>query len=108
MKMTETEMQALYTKAVETGKAKADELFAKYGDRDACGFAWVTIRPGTSRFARFLKKNDYASAAYGGGVSIWCSYRSTQSVGLREAVARGIADVLREAGIEAYASSRLD
>lgn len=108
MKMTETEMRALYTKAVENGMAKADKLFDKYGDRDACGFAWVTIRPGTSRFARFLKKNNYARTAYGGGVSIWCNYRNTQSVGLLEAMARGIADVLREAGIEAYASSRLD
>jgi hypothetical protein len=36
-----------------------------------CGFAWVVVSPGTSAFAKWLVKHDYAKPHYYGGVSIW-------------------------------------
>jgi len=80
-----------------------------YVSEGACGFAWVTVRPGNSAFANWLKKNGYARPAYGGGVQIWISDYN-QSVDRKEAHASAMAKVLREKlGIDSiYADSRLD
>jgi len=73
-----------------------------------CGFAWVQIKPGNSRFANFLKKEDLARPdSYLGGVSIWVSAYN-QSMQRKEAHARAMAEVFREAGINAWAMSRMD
>jgi hypothetical protein len=72
-----------------------------------CGFAWVTVRPGNSPFANFLKRAKLADKAYGGGVSVWVS-EFGQSVARKEAYARAYAAVLQDAGVKAYADSRLD
>lgn len=76
-------------------------------DDGACGFAWVKVRPATTPFARWLKKNDYARQAYSGGLDIWVS-EFGQSVDRKYAMASAMAKVLSEAGITAYADSRLD
>jgi len=72
-----------------------------------CGFAWVTIRPATSSFARWMKKKGHARPAYGGGVQVWISHYS-QSMEKKMAYAQAMADVLTEGGIKAYAGSRMD
>ena len=72
-----------------------------------CGFAWVTLRPGTSRAAKFAKKKLGARAAYGGGTQLWV-HEFGQSVTRKGAYARAFATVLSEAGFTAYAGSRLD
>jgi hypothetical protein len=73
-----------------------------------CGFAWVTIYPGNSSFAKWAVKNGVAKKAYRGGVSIWISAHN-QSMERKEAHARKLADVLREKlGVKAYAESRMD
>lgn len=72
-----------------------------------CGFAWVSVHPGTSSFARWLTKSGGAQRSYGGGVSIWIS-QFNQSVERKEACAEAMARVLKAAGINAYAGSRLD
>ena len=71
-----------------------------------CGFAWVTVRPGNSRFARYLKNHGWRTA-YGGGVEFWGSAYG-QSMQKKEAYANAYADVLRAAGFKAYAGSRMD
>jgi hypothetical protein len=72
-----------------------------------CGFAWVKIRPATTPFARWLKKSKGARKAYDGGLDIWIgSYN--QSMQKKEAHANAMARVLNEAGITAYAMSRMD
>lgn len=76
-------------------------------DGGVCGFAWVTVRPGTSSFARWLTKHGKARAAYGGGVQIWIR-EFGQSMERKEACAYAMADVLQAAGISAYANSRMD
>jgi hypothetical protein len=72
-----------------------------------CGFAWVVITPGTSGFARWLCKHDYARKHYGGGVSIWISDYN-QSYEKKSVAAGAIATALRRVGIVASAGSSLD
>jgi hypothetical protein len=72
-----------------------------------CGFAWINVRPGNSPFANWLKKNTHASPAYQGGVEYWVR-EFNQSMERKEAFARAFARVLQEAGITAYAGSRMD
>jgi hypothetical protein len=128
-KMTKTEMGRLYKKAHEAGMEAGEKVIPQpmivfqrenpFDDTSAitkvyepvmdgvCGFAWVVIRPGTSSFARYLKSKGLASKHYYGGVSVWVGYFN-QSMTRKEAYARAFADVLREAGIDAYAGSRMD
>jgi len=73
----------------------------------ACGFAWVNISPGNSSIARHAKALGVASRAYGGGVDVWISDHG-QSIERKEKHAKAFASVLQDAGIKAYASSRLD
>jgi hypothetical protein len=72
-----------------------------------CGFAWVVIRPATSKFARWMKSQGLARTGYGGGLHMWVS-EGGQSLQRKEAYAYAFAGVLREAGINAYADSRMD
>jgi len=73
-----------------------------------CGFAWINVKPGTSRFARWLKANGKGRPdSYYGGVTIWVR-EGNQSYELKMAYAEAFAAVLVEAGIKAYASGRLD
>jgi len=72
-----------------------------------CGFAWVNVKPGTSKFARWLKTNADGYKDYHGGISVWIS-EFGQGIARKEACAKAIARVLRLAGITAYGQSRLD
>lgn len=73
-----------------------------------CGFAWVTVRPGNSAFANWLKKKGYGKPdSYAGGVTVWCPL-STQSMEIKSAWAHAVAEVLRGAGVKAYGRDRMD
>lgn len=73
-----------------------------------CGFAWVNVKPANSKFAKFLKENLRArNDSYLGGVSLSIS-QYNQSLQKKEAYAYAFAKVLEEAGIRAYANSRMD
>jgi hypothetical protein len=126
----EAEFAALWKKASEAGQVaatamtpvpmivgQAKSLFSNeidysqktYFEPDGvCGFAWVQVKPGTSAFAKWLKKMGYArSDDYYGGVSIWVSDYN-QSMQRKEAHARAMARVFSDAGINAYPMSRMD
>ena len=75
-------------------------------DDGACGFAWVVI-PGNSAFGRWAKKQGRARPHYPRGLCFWVSDFG-QSVDRKTAYAGAFAQVLRNAGIDAYADSRLD
>jgi len=128
MKMTPAECQALYNRAfaagIEAAKAcvptamtvtqhanpfdsSSAVLFRDVVADGPCGFAWVVVRPGNSSFARWLKSQGLARPGYDGGVHIWISSYN-QSMQRKEAHARAMARVLRDAGINAYADSRMD
>ena len=77
-------------------------------DDGVCGFAWVTIRPATSRFAKWAAKNLGARRAYGGGLMIWISDYE-QSMTRKEAYACAYARTLGEQGIPGISwGSRID
>jgi hypothetical protein len=73
-----------------------------------CGVAWVNVKPGGSRFARWLIKEGCGRTdSYRGGVSLYTigGDRMSQSLTRKEAAAQAVAEVLREAGIKAHAES---
>lgn len=72
-----------------------------------CGFAWVTVKPGNSAFAKWGKAKGLFSKAYGGGVQYWVG-EFNQSMQKKEAFAAAVAAKLRDAGIDAYSDSRMD
>jgi hypothetical protein len=75
-----------------------------------CGFAWVNIAPGTSKFARDLKKAGVVRGrSYYGGVDVWNPGGiPTQSMDIKEACADTYVKVLGTYGIRATAMSRAD
>lgn len=72
-----------------------------------CGFAWVTVKPGNSPLANWLKRQRGASKDYYGGVSVWIGGYG-QSLERKTAYAYAYAEVLRDAGYNAHARSRMD
>lgn len=76
-----------------------------------CGFAWVNVRPGNSKFANWLKKNHDASRSYYGGLDIWVGAYG-QSYERKKAYAHAFADVLAreldDPKLRIYPMSRLD
>lgn len=73
-----------------------------------CGFAWVSVSPGTSSFARWLKKQGHARTdSYYGGVRISISEYG-QSYERKVAHAEAMALVFKKHGVSAYAMSNLD
>ena len=71
-----------------------------------CGFAWINT-PGTSAFARWLKKTGKARKSYAGGYNISVS-EFGQSMSRKEAYANAFAKVLTAEGVTACAESRMD
>jgi hypothetical protein len=72
-----------------------------------CGFAWVTLYPATSSFARWAKKQGLGHRGYYGGFELWVS-QFDRSMDRKEAYAHAYARVLQESGLRAYAGSRMD
>jgi hypothetical protein len=82
-----------------------------YVSEGVCGFAWVTISPATSSFARWLSKNKIGYKAYKGGWQIPMHFfvgQIGQSLERAEAASLACSRFLREQGIKAHASSRMD
>lgn len=122
-----TDFQMIYEKAMAAGKAAAEAKVptpmhvvqtAGFGGPivkryepvmdGVCGFAWVKVKPATQPFAKWLKATGKVrGAAYGGGYDLWISDYN-QSMERKEAHARAMAKALNEAGIKAYADSRMD
>lgn len=77
-----------------------------YVSEGACGFAWVEFA-GNTAFGRWAKKVGKARPHYPSGLCVWVG-EGGQSIGRKEAYAVAFAKVLNDAGIKAYAGSRLD
>ena len=79
-----------------------------YVEGGVCGFAWVNIKPGTSKLARAWKAAGYARKdSYYGGVMVWVR-EGGQSYERKMVYARAFAAVLRKAGYKAYSAGRLE
>lgn len=119
-----TDFRTAWDTAVTAGKAAADATTPVpmvVGDPSSgktwnvpsgvCGYAWVLVRPGNSKFANWLKRNDLASKAYGGGVSHWVSDygQSMEKKGaFAGAVAASLRDTLDMTYDEVSSRSRMD
>jgi hypothetical protein len=101
--------KAIANEAFEAARIAEAEFRAKFGEPFYCGFAWVNVRPGTSKMAKYLKTKDHAHKSYEGGVDVWNPGGSnTQSMDIKEVGASAFAKVLRDHGYKAYAKSRAD
>lgn len=88
------------------------EFLAKNGDRDMCGFAWVTVyEKGSTKVGKALLAQGFRKGyGKGAGLDLWNpSGHPTQSITAKEEGAIAAAKVLSERlGVKAYAGSRLD
>ena len=100
---------------IRAGKRLAEqaglEMYAKVGERDACGFGWVEVyvdRTNSKQAKELLAagfRKDYKPKC----LSFWDPAKiPTQSVSVKEAGAEALATYLQALGLKAYAGSRLD
>ena len=104
------EVQNAVREAQVAASSATGEFLQTHGDRDACGFAWVTVyEKGSTKIGRALLKNGFRKS-YRGGLEWWNPSGSyTQSITAKEVGAYAAAKVLKEKlGVEAYAGSRMD
>jgi hypothetical protein len=93
-------------------KKAAKAFYDQYGDRDACGFAWVDVYGvrSNSRLGKTLQSFGFRKS-YTGSLQLWNpSKAGVQSISILEAGAEAYAKVLKEQlGLEkVYAGSRMD
>jgi hypothetical protein len=103
-------LASIHNTATQAAAKATEDFLDQHGDRDACGFAWVTVyEKGSTKLGRALKAVGF-KPAYGGGLQLWNpSGNWTQCITAKEEGARAYAKVLRQFGItQAYAGSRAD
>ena len=128
--MTKTQARALYKAADAAGKIAADAVAVApmivvqranpFDDNSpivkqyapvmdgVCGFAWISVRPANSAFANWLRAQGLGKTdSYAGGLTVWV-HDYNQSLTRKSAYAQAFAGVLYDAGIKAYANSRMD
>ena len=111
MNFTQEQINDIVDKARSAANLAAREALQKYGDRDACGFAWVNIYKvkGNTKLGKMLSAAGVRKNGYERAFQIWNpSGLGVQSVGVLEAGAYAAAEVFKRHGFEAYAGSRLD
>ena len=115
MELTAQQVEQIVNDAMITANEAAQRALAQYGDRDACGFAWVNIWDYKGTKIRSNSKLGKALAAagvrkdYQGAYCLWNpSKLGVQSMGILEAGAYAAAEVFKAAGFTAYAGSRMD
>jgi len=100
---------------IQAGKTLAEtagrEMYAKIGERDACGFGWVEVyvdRTNSKQAKELIRagfRKDYKPKC----LSMWDPAGvPTQSISVKEAGAYAYANYLQSLGLTAYAGSRLD
>ena len=104
-------VEQVLAKALVVSKLAAADIHSKIGERDCCGFAWVSVYDvrSNSKLGKLLAKHGF-SKAYGGGLQLWDpAHYPSQSISVKEAGAYAYAEVLvNELGLKAYGGSRLD
>ena len=105
-------VQDAVNEAAHAARTAAKEALQKYGDRDACGFAWVNVYGvrSNSKLGKALQAAGFRKD-YTGSLQLWNpSKAGVQSMNILEAGAYAYAEVLREKlGLEkVYAGSRMD
>jgi hypothetical protein len=92
-------------------EAAGQAMYAKVGERDACGFGWVEVyvdRTNSKQAKELIKagfRKDYKPKC----LSMWDPAGvPTQSISVKEAGAEAYAKYLQGLGLRAYAGSRMD
>jgi len=104
-------LNQIVEEAFEAARQAEADFRARHGEPGYCGFAWVDVyvdrtnsKQAKELIAAGLKK-DYKPKC----LSVWNPGGSgTQSMDIKEAGAHAFAEVLRKAGLRAYAGSRAD
>ena len=110
-----TDVKELVEAAVQQGLVEAarktQNFLAQHGDRDCCGFAWVTVfEKGSTKLGKALIANGFRKS-YEGGLQLWNpSGNSTQCITAKEEGAEAFVTVMRNTfpGMKVYAGSRMD
>lgn len=106
MKYTAIEIHEMAKIEAQTYEA---EYLQEFGEDAYCGFAWVTIFDGRSKFTKELVEAGIARKSWDGTYTIWNpSQNPTQSMSVKEYGSNAYAKVLNAFGIKAYAQSRAD
>jgi hypothetical protein len=97
--------------AIEAARKATNDFLAKHGDRDACGFAWVSSwEKGNTKVGRAIAKLGFRKA-YGGGYQLWNPSGSyTQAITAKEEGARAYVDTMKRyfPELKLSAGSRMD
>ena len=110
--ITQELVQDALNEAGIQARTAAKAFYAKHGDRDACGFAWVNVWGvrSNSKLGKWLQAAGFRKD-YTGALCLWNpSGYPTQSINILEAGAEAYAQVLKDKlGLDrVYAGSRLD
>ncbi len=103
-------VESAVVRGLTASREAAADMHSKIGERDACGFAWVTVYDvrSNSKVGKLLANYGFRKA-YNGGLQLWDpSKHPTQSISVLEAGADAMAKELQALGLKAYAGSRLD
>jgi len=110
MEFTQTQVNSIVAEAQLAARQAAMAALQRYGDRDACGFAWTSIYKvkGNTKLGKMLKAAGVRQS-YDKSFQLWNPAGvGVQSMGILEEGARAAAEVFRQYGFEAYAGSRMD
>ena len=110
MNFTQDQVNAIVQEARTEAHRAAHDALAKYGDRDACGFAWTNIYGirGNTKIAKMLKAAGVRQS-WDRSFQLWNPASiGVQSMGILEAGAEAAASVFRKYGFTAYSGSRMD
>lgn len=113
--------ETIWNEAIAAGYAAGDHMTPRpmvvqdgftgavvdYVTEGLCGFAWVNVKGANKGFGRWLIQTGRAHRAYYGGAEVWISAHN-QSYERKLKHAQVMAYVLKENGVECYASGRLD
>lgn len=110
MNFTPQQIADIVDQARKHARLAAEQALARWGDCDACGFAWCEIFnvKGNTRLGKMLKAAGLRQG-YERSWQLWNpSGLGVQSVNVLDAGAQAAAEVFRKHGFTAYANSRLD
>jgi hypothetical protein len=106
-----TTISSVVQLGIQAARSAGQASYAAIGERDCCGFAWVNVyvdRTNSKEAKELIAagfRKDYRPKC----LTMWDPANlPTQSITPKEEGARAMAKVLSDAGLRAYAGSRLD
>ena len=105
------ELVQAHNEAIMAARKATEDFLAKHGDRDCCGFAWVTSwEKGNTKLGRAMVKLGFRKS-YGGGYQLWNPSGSwTQAITAKEEGAQAYVNTMKKyfPELKLSAGSRMD